>query len=207
MNQINIIAIIIAIPLIVYSVILHEISHGFVAYLMGDMTAKASGRLSLNPVRHIDPFGTILLPILSVLAFGFGFGYAKPVPIDPRNFRDAETGMMFTGAAGPIANILIGTFLGLVVKFGLVTKGLFFQVFFLLVLANFLLAIFNLIPIPPLDGSRVLIHFLPARFKYFYYRLESFGFLLIFLLIFLAGNTFFGLLFKVLSPILRFFGF
>lgn len=206
MIEIETAALVIAIPFIFCSIILHEISHGYTAYLLGDETAKNMGRLSLNPLKHVDPFGTILLPILSILAFGIGIGYAKPVPIDPRNFRDGETGMMITGMAGPLTNITIGASLGLLVKFGLVT-GLIYQVFFIVVFVNFLLATFNLLPIPPLDGSRVLVHFLPERYKYVYYQLERFGFLIIFLLIFLAGRLFFGFIEIVITPIMRFFGF
>jgi len=198
----------ITIPAFLYSVILHEISHGFVAYLLGDRTAKNMGRLSLNPLRHIDPFGTILLPVLLLVStFGrFAFGYAKPVPINPRYFKHAEKGMMITGAAGPLSNIAIGSILGLMVKAGLVTgaaKLIFLNVIFL----NFFLALFNLVPVPPLDGSRILAYFLPGSLKYSYYQLERFGFLIVFLLLFFARAQLFAFFFTIIMPVLRFFGY
>lgn len=198
--------ILITIPAILYSIILHEISHGFAAYLLGDRTAKNLGRLSLNPIRHIDPFGTILLPILLLLTMGLALGYAKPVPINPRYFKHAERGMMITGAAGPLSNIIIGGVLGLLVKIGLVT-GLANAILFNIIYINFFLALLNLLPIPPLDGSRILAYFLPSNLKYSYYQLEKFGILVLLLLVFFAQNQVFAIFDLILSPVLGFFGF
>lgn len=200
--------ILITIPAILYSIILHEISHGFAAYLLGDRTAKNLGRLSLNPIKHIDPFGTILLPILLLLStFGrFAFGYAKPVPIEPRYFKHAERGMMITAAAGPLSNIAIGSVLGLLVKVGLAT-GLAKTILFYIIFINFFLALLNLLPIPPLDGSRILAYFLPANLKYSYYQLEKFGFLIILLILLFARHEVFTVFSLILVPVFSFFGF
>ena len=157
-----------------FSVIVHEYCHGYVAYLNGDYTAKSMGRLTLNPIPHIDIFGTILLPLLLIL-FGFRIvvGWAKPVPINPWNFRDYDKGLLQVGIAGPLSNIVLGTIFALLYRFiggGFVGKILIYSSYL-----NFLLAIFNLIPIPPLDGSRIISVFLPPRIRMGYERIERYG--------------------------------
>ena len=157
-----------------FSVIVHEYCHGYVAYLNGDYTAKSMGRLTLNPIPHIDIFGTILLPLLLIL-FGFRIvvGWAKPVPINPWNFRDYDKGLLQVGIAGPLSNIVLGTVFALLYRFvgsGFVGKILIYSSYL-----NFLLAIFNLIPIPPLDGSRIISVFLPPRIRMGYERIERYG--------------------------------
>lgn len=159
------------------AIILHEISHGYVAYLLGDPTAKNRGRLSLNPVRHIDPFGTLLLPAVLLLVSGgrAAFGYAKPVPINPRYFKNYRVGMFLTGIAGPTTNIVLAIVAGTVVRF-MDQSTTMASVLYMFAQVNLVLVFFNLIPIPPLDGSRVLPLFLSDRAMHTYARIEQYGF-------------------------------
>jgi len=144
---------------IMYSIILHEIAHGWVARLWGDGTAMEMKRLSLNPLYHIDPLGTILVPILLYLSTGTAFGWAKPVPVNPRRFRNWRMGNLTVSLAGVLTNILIGT--------GLAVVGYWarFEVVYQLMFANFFLAFFNLLPIPPLDGFRVVMSLFPRAWQ------------------------------------------
>lgn len=170
------------------SIILHEISHGYAAYLLGDPTAKRMGRLTLNPIKHVDLFGTIIMPAAMLLLSGgsFAFGYAKPVPFNPAYFKNERQGMLVTGIAGPMANIAIALVSGVAVRV-LVSlaplTSMFVQVVVALlyyaVMINLVLAFFNLVPIPPLDGSRVLQRFLPTGARDAYHRLEPYGFIII----------------------------
>lgn len=176
------------------AIIVHEASHGWVALLLGDTTARDRGRLSLNPRAHIDPFGTILLPIILLLSSGgkFSFGYAKPVPINPWRMPNYRTGMLLTGLAGPTSNLAMATFGALLFRaLSFANAGgtvgnvaalwaLYFVQF------NLVLMFFNLIPLPPLDGSRVLPLFLSDRGMQTYARLEQYGILFVFLLVFIV---------------------
>lgn len=187
--------------------ILHEVSHGMVARRLGDPTAYTMGRLTLNPLPHIDPLGLVCF-VLTSLAGGFIFGWAKPVPVNPRFFRKPARDMMWVALAGPLAN------LGLAVAFGLgmslclalwpqllysqtPTQLFLFQMCAQGVLVNFCLMWFNLIPLPPLDGSRVVANFLPFRLAMSYARLERYGFILLLVLLFS------GVLGRVLGPLIR----
>ena len=188
---------ILSIPALMIAVILHEFAHGWVAEKMGDPTARLAGRLTLNPLPHIDPVGTILLPAMFiVLGSPVIFGWAKPVPINPMNFRDLRRGTFFVSIAGVTMNILLAVFFGLAFRIALeigeasgpfVKEAiigpllLFFQKS---VLINLILAIFNMIPIPPLDGSRAVMSFLSFRYWEIFYRYEMYGFLVIALLLF-----------------------
>src|SRR3954468_17873323 len=139
------------------SVILHEISHGWVAFAFGDDTAKREGRLTLNPIAHIDPFGTIILPALLIATSHGAFGYAKPVPVNPRNLRDPRNQSVLVSLAGPAVNIVLAVLAAVVLRvIGLVSTDLFHQIVFTVGWANVILAAFNLIPLPPLDGSAVI---------------------------------------------------
>jgi Zn-dependent protease len=147
--------------IIIFSAIIHEYAHGWMAYREGDPTAKYAGRLTLNPLAHIDLWGTVLMPLLLLYFFRFFFGYAKPVPINPNNFRNQRRGLILVSFAGPGANFLIALILGLVIRFypGLgIASFLAFIIFI-----NIWLALFNLIPVPPLDGSKLLFGFLAGR--------------------------------------------
>lgn len=164
--------------LLVPAIVIHEVAHGWAAYLLGDSTAKDKGRLSLNPVRHIDAWGTILLPLLMVAVLGFGFGYAKPVPINPYRFKDYRQGMFLTGIAGPASNLVLALLSGML--FRMTTgSGLIAQVLFFFALMNLVLMFFNLIPLPPLDGSRVLPLFLSDQALEVYHSIERYGFIII----------------------------
>ena len=177
------------------SVILHEISHGWVALMFGDDTAKRAGRLTLNPIAHIDPFGTIILPAILLLSGAGAFGYAKPVPVNPRNLRNPRNQSLVVSLAGPLVNIV----LSLSAAFGLRAIGIFgddllHRVVFAVGYINVILAAFNLIPLPPLDGSAVVERLLPEAWwpQYLRFRQYSFGLLLIVVFLWRDGlNSFF----------------
>ncbi|MBI2577383.1 MAG: site-2 protease family protein [Candidatus Wildermuthbacteria bacterium] len=169
-----------------FSIIMHEVSHGFVANALGDPTAKNAGRLTLNPIPHIDPIGSILLPLLLiVLKAGFFIGWAKPVPVNPLNFK-RRFDAIFVSIAGPISNLALALVFGLFLRFfpQELQSPAMFAVFGYIVYINLLLAIFNLIPIPPLDGSHVLFHFLPRSYQQYQPFLMQFGIILIFFFVF-----------------------
>jgi len=175
-------------------IIPHEVAHGYIAWRMGDPTAKAAGRLTLNPLPHIDPIGSVLLPmtmlVLNVVTgFGLIFGWAKPVPVNPYLFRDPERGMLWVSLAGPGTNFamaLVAAGLGR----GLIALGLTagWPLFFLayVVLLSLVLALFNLVPVPPLDGSRVLAYFLPPQWRRSMAQLEPYGMFIVMALLFLG---------------------
>ncbi len=187
----TIIITIFSLVILLFSVIIHELAHGSVAYSLGDPTAKYAGRLTLNPLKHLDPIGSIILPLLLFIAHSpFLFGWAKPVPVNPNNFRDKKYGEIKVSIAGPLSNIGLAILFGLVLRFvpmqfmneGMVTA------LGITVYINIWLAIFNLIPIPPLDGSWILFNLLPRRFEYVKVFLQSYGILILFLLILFGGS-------------------
>jgi Zn-dependent protease len=175
--------------IIVPSIILHEISHGWVALLFGDDTAKRAGRLSLNPVRHIDPFGTVILPVLLAVSGAGVFGWAKPVPVNVRRLRNPRQHSLYVSLAGPATNLLIAAVAALMLRSlsAVVTVGDRFvidddvvvRVLFYLGLLNVLLALFKLLPIPPLDGSAIVERLLPGRWWPGYLRLRQYSMLLL----------------------------
>lgn len=177
----------ISIVILLFSVIVHEVMHGLVALKFGDRTAERAGRLTLNPIPHIDPIGTILLPALMILSqTGLIFGWAKPVPVNPLNFSDLRKGELFVSAAGILSNFglsLASTLLFSILSASGLVNPTIFQVLSFAILINLTLGIFNLLPIPPLDGSKILLSQLPYNLAKEYQKLEPFGFLiLIFLL-------------------------
>jgi Zn-dependent protease len=178
--------IVIAIPLL-YAIIFHELAHGWVAYRMGDPTAKSLGRLSLNPLKHLDPMGTMML-------FIFGFGWAKPVPVNFNLLRDKHKGMIAVSSAGIIANIILA-FCALFLDQLLSPSGLLAMLLFYFAKINIILAAFNLIPLPPLDGSKILMSFAPPSIQKYLFRIERYGFFIIIGLLYLGA----------LNPVIKFF--
>jgi len=167
--------------LVLISITVHEYAHGWAAVKLGDTTPLDEGRLSLNPLKHIDIFGTIVLPIILQLTAGISFGYAKPVPINPYHFRNPKKDIMWVGLAGPAANILIAITFSLIVR-AVSNNSIITQLILSLIATNILLAIFNILPIPPLDGSKILAALLPSRWYYNYLNLQMYGIILILLL-------------------------
>ena len=174
---------------ILYSVTIHEVSHGLMANSLGDPTAKNLGRLTLNPIKHLDLFGSILLPFFLYYATGFAFGYAKPVPYNPDNLTDRKYGPAKVALAGPLSNIILALLFGLSLRFfgGFIPSSLMISLFKDIVWLNLVLAIFNLFTVPPLDGHWLLMTFLPTKFYAFksYLYKNSFFIFPIFLIIFM----------------------
>jgi Zn-dependent protease len=169
----------ILVPVLLVSLMLHELAHAFVAYRLGDNTAKRMGRLSFNPLKHLDPVGTAMFFITYMIG-GFVFGWAKPVPVSPYYFKNRQRGMALVGLAGPVTNFILAVafVLGLDAIHVDDTNGLLFRVFFMVFQVNLVLGIFNLIPVPPLDGSRVLGAFLPRTAYEKWVELDRYGMLM-----------------------------
>lgn len=193
MNVVQVIAIY-AIPVIL-AITLHEASHGYVAMRFGDMTAYAAGRVSLNPIRHIDPVGTVVFP-LALLAiaklFGGGgilFGWAKPVPVNYANLRHPKRDMLWVAAAGPLSNLAMALVWALALKVGISAQGAYFALPLALmgaagVFINVIIMVLNLLPLPPLDGGRILVSLLPQRLADGVSRVEPYGFVILIVLLF-----------------------
>lgn len=187
------------IVVMIISIVIHEVAHGYSAYLLGDNTARLSGRLTLNPIKHLDPFGSVILPLLLYIstAGSFLIGWARPVPYNPANLKNGRVGNMIVAFSGIATNLVIAIFFGLLIRFA-PTLGLplynpdsllmhpFYKISTIIVMLNLVLALFNIIPIPPLDGSKILFSFLPTKYRYIENFLERWGiFLLLFFIIFL----------------------
>lgn len=169
------------------SIIIHEVAHGSMALKLGDSTAKYAGRLTLNPLKHIDFFGTIILPALLILMKSpFVIGWAKPVPVNPYNFRDQRWGSLKVSLAGPLTNFSLAIIFGLAIRFISLPEPMS-MLFSLIVIYNFVLALFNLIPIPPFDGSHILFAFFPAKFASLKIFLNQYGLFILLALLFLGA--------------------
>ena len=179
---------------VIFAITLHEAAHGYVARHFGDFTAHAEGRISLNPLRHIDPFGTVALPLILLAVsklFGGGilFGWAKPVPVNFANLRHPKRDMLWVAAAGPLSNFAMALFWALMIKIGLSLPGNYFALPLALmgaagVFFNIIIMVLNLVPLPPLDGGRILVSLLPHRMAYGVSRIEPYGFFILILLLF-----------------------
>jgi len=189
------ITVILAVFIFLISVTFHEWCHGLLADRLGDRTARDAGRLTLNPLRHIDPFWTVLLPVLLFVSTRgqFAIGMARPVPVNFMNLRNPKRDMIWVASAGPLANFVLASLLSILYKFFPVGVFLYAAYF------NLGLGVFNLIPIPPLDGSRILIGLLPSGLARWYVRLEPFGFLLV------LAFYFSGMIYWILAPSMNFF--
>lgn len=215
--SISIVILILSLVILLLSVVIHELAHGYVAYSLGDPTAKYAGRLTLNPLKHLDAFGSVILPLLLLLATqGQGpiFGWAKPVPVNPYNLKDQKWGSLKVAVAGPITNFLLALFFALInrflplasdVKSGIVFSfltgnqdnlslllsssavSLFFLFFFIVSFYNFLWGLFNLVPIAPLDGSWILFSFFPEGFLKIRMFLQQYGLFILIFFIFFGG--------------------
>lgn len=178
---------------VVFAITVHEVAHGWMAKQYGDKTADQQGRLTLNPLKHIDPVGTIIVPGLLLITFtGFIFGWAKPVPVDARNFKNPKKAMMMVALAGPLSNLLMAVGWALLIRLGVAIEVEYVSMPLIYsgvagITINLVLALINLLPIPPLDGSRVLSGLLPDYWAWRYNQLERWGFLI--LLILLASNV------------------
>lgn len=193
-----------AIP-VIFAITVHEVAHGWVANKLGDGTAKMLGRLTLNPIKHIDPIGTIVVPIVLVLISGFAFGWAKPVPVNPNNLKNPRKDMVLVAIAGPLANVFMVILWALFLKVISVTvsdinlaKGLM-AMGEAGIIINLVLFVFNLFPIPPLDGSKVLAGFVPPSISDILDKIEPYGFFIV------MGLLYFGVLSAVMNPIITFF--
>jgi len=226
--SIEVILITFQVVILIMSVVVHEVSHGLMAFYLGDSTAKYAGRLTLNPMKHLDLWGSFVVPFLMIISFGFGFGWAKPVPYNPYNLKDQRKGPAWVAIAGPLSNIIMAIIFGLGARFiplsytvkMEITKGIFdyhnlsvllsgsfpaifFWVFMMILTINIFLAVFNLIPIPPLDGSKLLFAVIPIS-EQKKMALEQFGFIFLLMFIFLFSAPLGILLSAVLSVFFRY---
>jgi Zn-dependent protease len=210
----NVTILVFQLAVLIFSVMIHEISHGAVALSLGDQTAKRAGRLTFNPIKHIDPFGSIILPILLFLLSGGSMilGWAKPVPYNPFNLKNPKRGAGIIAAAGPASNLIIAAFFAVALRFmipfaqveGITTLAILVN---FIILINILLAVFNLLPIPPLDGSGILFSLLPDRYQNIRRFLYRYGFFLLILFIFFGFQLILPLIYGIYGLLVGPFGF
>jgi Zn-dependent protease len=180
----------ILIPALLVSMMLHELAHGFVAYRLGDPTAKLHGRLSFNPLKHLDPLGTAMF-FITYLFSGFMFGWAKPVPVSPYYFKNQQRGMALVGLVGPVTNFILAIIFIIILNYlHPAPSSLGAQALFLLFQVNIVLGLFNLIPIPPLDGSRVVGAFLPRNLYFRWAQLDRYGMIIILIFVVIFWGRF-----------------
>ncbi|OHA24576.1 MAG: hypothetical protein A3B11_00265 [Candidatus Taylorbacteria bacterium RIFCSPLOWO2_01_FULL_44_26] len=187
--------IIISITILILSVVIHELSHGFMADYLGDPTARLAGRLTLNPIKHLDPVGSVIVPILTSMA-GFTFGWAKPVPYNPYNLKDKRRGEFLIAAAGPVSNLILAFVFGTIIRLtaGLESMSSLIEISTFIVIINIILAVFNLIPLPPLDGSKLLFAILPNQYGRTRQLLETYSPIFVLIAVFF--------LWQIISPII-----
>jgi len=195
--------IIVSLTVLLFSIVIHEVAHGSVAYSLGDSTAKDAGRLTLNPISHLDPIGSVMLPAFLIFLGGPVIGWAKPVPINPYNFKDQKWGDIKVSIAGSLANFSLALVFGLLVMFTSLPES-FLVVSLLVIFYNVVLGVFNLIPIPPLDGSHILFSFLGEKGFGIRRFLEQYGFFLLLLLIFIVPGGI-SWLFNLANQVVYFF--
>lgn len=176
-------------PGLFIAIIFHELAHGLMAYWLGDDTAKNSGRLTLNPLKHLDLGGFLCLVI-------FKFGWAKPVPINPFNFQNRKKDTILVSLAGPLSNFIIAIIIVFVLSLNIITNAVFFKILFITLWYNIMLGIFNLLPFPPLDGSKIVASLLPNKIEYYFYKYERYLYMVLIVLI--ATN----IIDKIMSPII-----
>lgn len=189
---------IISIAILVISVILHELSHGYVADKLGDPTPRLQGRLTLNPLKHLDPVGSFIVPLITSFA-GFTFGWAKPVEYNPYNLKDKRKGEFLIALAGPVSNITVALVFGMIIRIvasGATEMTPFLEITSYIVIINIILAVFNLIPIPPLDGSKLFFAFLPQQYGRFRMIMEMYAPIMVLIVVFF--------LWQIISPIVPF---
>jgi Zn-dependent protease len=175
------------IAILIMSIVVHEVSHGFMALALGDPTAKYAGRLTMNPIKHLDILGSIIVPILGYISGGIIIGWAKPVPFNPYNLSNKKWGEALVAIAGPVSNILLALVFSIIIRVALANgydnQGALFLASYL-VYINIVLALFNLVPVPPLDGSKILFALIPYKYQSFRNSLEKYGMVLVFIFIF-----------------------
>lgn len=189
---------IISAPAILFGLTFHEFMHAYVAYKLGDPTARAAGRLTLNPLRHLDPIGTFSL-------FLFRIGWAKPVPINPYNFTDIKKGIILTSLAGPSANFFSALFFGIIYRIINPTSSFLDLLLSNFVFYNLILTFFNLLPIPPLDGSKIFMYILPYKYREYYMEVGGYGVYILVGLIFIGSLIGVSILWEIISPFINFF--
>ena len=186
---------------VIFAITVHEAAHGFAARFFGDMTAYREGRITLNPLKHIDPFGTILLPAITLLIGGILFGWAKPVPVDFSRLCNPKRDMLWVAAAGPASNFVMALFWALIIKFSVAVPSVYSQPMALMgqagVMINVVLMVLNLLPLPPLDGGRIAVSLMPNHLAYKYAKVERYGFII--LIILLAT----GILARIMEPFIE----
>ncbi len=186
---------------VIFAITVHEAAHGYAAKHFGDMTAFNAGRITLNPLKHIDLFGTIILPALTVMLGGILFGWAKPVPVDFRRLRNPKKDMLWVAAAGPASNFVMAVFWALVMKFSVNAPEAFVLPMALMAKAgvtiNIVLMVLNLLPLPPLDGGRIAVSLLPIKLARPFAQIERYGFIILIVLLFS------GVLGKILEPLIN----
>jgi Zn-dependent protease len=207
----DILGLVLLLPILLLSMMAHEVAHGYVAFRLGDPTAKLHGRLTLNPLKHLDPLGTAMF-VITYLGGSFIFGWAKPVPVNAFHFRDRQRGMLIVGIAGPFMNFVIAVLIALVLNLvagagdkvlSLAGSTLVLETLFLAYQVNIVLGLFNLLPIPPLDGSRVVGGFLPPELYQRWLELDRYGMFIILAIFFIFNQRFFALLAAAFEAVSR----